>query len=321
MKKTALILILGGLVALTACKPDGDSRFMPAFTENFNAATTQNFNTHLSPLRYYCGVHSLTEENTDVMLMTIHPGDAAGPSKGGSEIETTKMTHFGTYSARLRMPDLRQVQPNVGMVTGFFTYRFTEGFGLSEIDIEWLLADPTLIYLGTWTSAPDNVNKLQRIERTVNLATGEILFTKYRSYHDYIDNPSPAKENFFDEADDAALTPRTIPVIEGFDASSRFYVYGFDWYPNRLSWWIEHPETSEKIVLWDYQGTTPHYSGIPQSPTNFMLNFWHTDNWAVDTNPLATEAPKSTYMMEVDWIKYEPYEDLNAAWRAENKFQ
>ena len=83
---------------------------------------------------------------------------------------------------------------------------------------------------------------------------------------------------------------------------------------------MEHPETGEKIILWDYTGTTPHYSGIPQSPTTYMLNFWQTINWAVDTNPNSIEAPKYPYTMEVDWIKYEPYEELNAVWRAEHKY-
>lgn len=285
---------------------------MPAFTEDFDATQPHWFDMRHSPLRYVSGVHSFSEENTDVLLMRISPTDSAGPMYG-PEIFTPRLTHFGTYSARIRMPDLKEVQPHIGMVTGFFTYRFTPGFGLSEIDFEWLLADPTLIYIGTWTSAPDDLNKLQRIGRTVNLATGEILYTYYRSYHDGFVFAAP--EHPFADDDDAALSPRSIPAVSGYDASSQFYVYGFDWYPDRLRWWVEHPETAEKIVLWDYQGTTPHYSGIPQAPTVFLLNFWHTDNWSVDTRPGATEAPKYPYLLEVDWMKYEPYDAPSIEWR------
>lgn len=317
MKKRFLILFAAIAVS---CSPKTNTRFMPAFTENFSTPQPQFFFTKRSPLRYYSGVHSLTEENTDVMLLAITPSDPWGPSNGGAEIETPGLTHFGTYSARLKMPDLKEVQPNAGVVTGYFTYRFTPGFGLSEIDFEWLLADPRLIYIGTWTSEPRDSTKLQRIGRIVNVATGEVLETNYYSFRDAALAYEAKYKHEFEPSDDAALEPRTIPAIPGYDASARFHVYGFDWYPDRLTWWMEHPETGEKVVLWDYRGTTPDFSGIPQAPTSYMLNFWHTINWAVETNPNSTEAPKYPYMLEADWMKYEPYADINAAWLSENKF-
>lgn len=314
MKKTIIISVLAlcGL-AFSASAQDTDSRFMRPFTENFSSSKPDNFGTAGSALRYYCGVPSLSELGSDVMLLRINPSDPAGAGRG-PEISTPKMTHFGTYSARIRVPDVKDVQPNIGVVVGYFTYRFTRGYGLSEIDFEWLIADPTLIYIGTWTSDPNNVENLQRVGRTINLATGQILYTNYRSYHD------GNRNHDFASNDDAALTPRTIPAITGYDASKQFYVYGFDWYPNRLTWWIEHPDTGEKIILWDYQGTTPNFSGIPQPPTTYLLNFWHTNDWSVDTNPRSKEAPKYPYFLEIDWMKYEPYDDVNIAWRKENNF-
>ena len=314
MKKSIIISILALCgVASAAMAQDTDSRFMRPFTENFSASRPENFGTSGSSLRYYCGVPSLSELGSDVMLMRINPSDPAGAGRG-PEISTPKMTHFGTYSARIRVPDVKAVQPNIGVVVGYFTYRFTRGYGLSEIDFEWLIADPTLIYIGTWTSDPNNVNNLQRVGRTINLATGQILYTNSRSYHD------GNRNHDFASNDDAALTPRTIPAITGYDASKQFYVYGFDWYPNRLTWWIEHPDTGEKIILWDYQGTTPNFSGVPQPPTTYLLNFWHTNDWSVDTNPRSKEAPKYPYFLEIDWMKYEPYDDVNIAWRKENNF-
>lgn len=314
MKKTIIISVLAlcGL-AFWASAQDTDSRFMRPFTENFSSSKPDNFGTAGSALRYYCGVPSLSELGSDVMLLRINPSDPAGAGRG-PEISTPKMTHFGTYSARIRVPDVKDVQPNIGVVVGYFTYRFTKGYGLSEIDFEWLVADPTLIYIGTWTSDPNNVGNLQRVGRTINLATGQILYTNYRSYHD------GNRNHDFASNDDAALTPRTIPAITGYDASKQFYVYGFDWYPNRLAWWIEHPDTGEKIILWDYQGTTPNFSGIPQPPTTYLLNFWHTNDWSVDTNPRSKEAPKYPFFLEIDWMKYEPYDDVNIAWRKENYF-
>jgi hypothetical protein len=51
-----------------------------------------------------------------------------------------------------------------------------------------------------------------------------------------------------------------------------------------------------------------------------MMNFWHTNNWPVDTNPRSTEAPKYPYCLEVDWMKYEPYDEINIKWREEHDF-
>lgn len=316
MKKPILLLSVIALSLasfVASAQTDTDSRFMRPFTEEFDTSSPQFFSTGGSALRYLCGVPSFTEKGTDVMLMRISPSDPAGAGRG-PEIATHKSTHFGTYSARIRVPDVKKVQPNVGAVVGYFTYRYSQGYGLSEIDFEWLIADPRLIYIGTWTSDPNNVNNLQRVGRTINLATGQILYTNYRSYHDGNRNHN------FDPGDDAALSPRSLAPIEGYDASKSFYVYGFDWYPNRLTWWIEHPETQEKIILWDYQGSTPNFSGIPQPPTTYLLNYWHTNDWSVDTNPRSTEAPKYPYSLEIDWMKYEPYDAINMEWREKHNW-
>lgn len=316
MKPTVFLcivsLVLGCNMAF-AQSVDTDNRFMRPFTENFENTSPTYFGTSGSSFRYSCGVPSFSEKDSDVMLLRINPADPAGAGRG-PEISTGKRTHFGTYSARIRVPDVKAVQPNVGAVVGYFTYRFSKGFGLSEIDFEWLIADPTLIYIGTWTSHPDDVNKLQRVGRTINLAKGQILYTNYRSYHDGNRNHN------FPSSDDAALTPRTIAAIEGYDASKQFYEYGFDWYPDRLTWWIIHPTTGEKIILWDYASSTPNFSGIPQPPTTYLLNFWHTNDWSVDTNPRSKDKPKYPYTLEVDWMKYEPYDDINIQWRADNNW-
>lgn len=314
MKATVTSLIIGLSVAVSsAFAQDTDSRFMRPFTEDFNAEKPTYFGTSGSSFRYSCGVESFSEKGTDVMLLRINPADPAGAGRG-PEIATGKMTHFGSYSSRFRVPDIKNVQPNTGAVSGYFTYRFTKGYGLSEIDIEVLIADPRIIYIGTWTSDPNDVNKLQRVGRTINLATGKIMYTNYRSFHDGNRTHNWAADY------DAALTPRTIPAIEGFDASKQFYTYGFDWYPDRLTWWIEHPETGEKIILWDYTGTTPNFSGIPQSPSTHLFNFWHTNDWAVDTNSKSTEKPAYPYTLEIDWMKYEPYDNINIQWREQHNF-
>ena len=311
MKITTITSVLA-LAAAISVNANAQSRMSEAFTENFDNPSSEFFNIDTRNLRHFCGVPSLSEVGTDVLLMRIDPKTPAGAGRG-PEISSRKNTHFGSYSARLRVPDVKAVQPNVGSVVGYFTYREDRNFGLSEIDIEFLIADPRIIYVGTWTSTPGNVGQLQRVGRTINLATGKIYETIYRSYHDGNRNHP--------FTDSLSTIPTVIEPIEGFDASKQFYTYGFDWHADRLTWWILHPQTGEKIILWDYQGTTPNFSGIPQPPSTYLLNFWHTNDWSVETNPRSLEAPAYPYMLEADWMSFEPFEDESNAWIEKNNWK
>ena len=102
-------------------------------------------------------------------------------------------------------------------------------------------------------------------------------------------------------------------AIEGYDASKQFYTYGWDWYPDHLVWWLIHPETGEKVILWDYKGGKelfpghPSKDGVPCLKTKYRLNFWHTNNWPVDTNSASIEKPLYPYELETDWMSYIPF--------------
>lgn len=297
----AVVFSTAGLMAQE--NPDNSkAEYHKAFVEDFNKPTSKYFmqrrdrRDEATDFRYFPGNVSLSEKGTDVLLYRIDPNDPAGAGRG-PEIISRKYTSYGTYAARIRIPDVTKVQPNVGAVVGYFTYNMEPGKSLSEIDWEWLIADPEIVYIGTWTGPRGN---LQRIGRTINLAKGIIYNTIYRSGKDgNIDHPLTGLQN----------QPETVPVIEGFNAAKQFYTYGFDWYPDRLTWWILHPETEEKIVLWDYQGSTPDFTGIPDNHTYYRLNFWHTNNWPVETNPLSIEKPAYPFELEVDWMSYTPFKE------------
>ncbi len=124
-------------------------------------------------------MNSLTEAGTEILSFKIDPQDSAGAGCG-PEIISKSFTHFGTYAAWLKVPQTIAIQPNVGVVVGYFTYHVDSIPGLSEIDFEWLLADPTIIYIGTWTGHP---GELRRVGRTINLAKGIIYNTIYREDH------------------------------------------------------------------------------------------------------------------------------------------
>ena len=305
---TRLMTLISATLLSAVClyaqeNPDNSkAKYHKAFVEDFNKADSKYFIQRRdrrhedTDFRYFPGNVSLSEKGTDVLLYRIDPEDPADAGRG-PEIISKHYTSYGTYAARIRIPDVTKVQPNVGAVVGYFTYNMEPGKSLSEIDWEWLIADPEIVYIGTWTGPRGN---LQRIGRIINLAEGTIYETIYRSGKDgNINHPLTGLQN----------QPETVPAIEGFNAAKQFYTYGFDWYPDRLVWWILHPETEEKIVLWDYQGSTPDFSGIPDNRTYYRLNFWHTNNWPVHTNPDSIEKPAYPFEVEVDWMSYTPFKE------------
>ena len=291
-----------------------EPRFHGPFIENFTRSTSDFFNYNIRPrgydFRYYSGVRSFTEAGTDIMMYRMDPEDPAGAGRG-PEIISKDYTFYGTYAARIRVPDVKDVQKDLGAVVGYFTYNVDSEAGQSEIDIEWLVADPSIIYVGTWTGVRPAHN---RVGRTINLADGTIYETVYRSE---TTGPDGEKEVAYGgKLTGRQALPKKITPIEGFDASERFYVYGFDWYPDRITWWIINPDTNEKIVLWDYEGKVlfpgqPAETGVPNVQSRYRLNFWHTDNWPVETNPESVEPPFYPYELEIDWMSYTPFDDLN----------
>lgn len=308
MNKTITSLILSALFLVYSPslnaqekKQAAAPKFHKEFTEHFNKPVSKFFNQNngarrkSTQMRYIPATSSFCEKDTKVMMMRIDPTDPAGAGRG-PEICSKNYTYYGSYSARIRIPEAKAVQPNVGAVVGYFTYNMERAKGLSEIDWEWLIADPEIVYIGTWTGKSNN---LQRIGRIINLAEGKIYECVYHSRADGGKHHKlTGRQN----------QPETVPAIKDYNAAKRFYTYGFDWYPDRLVWWILHPETEERIVLWDYQGSTPDFSGIPDNKTRYLLNFWHTNNWPVHTNPKSIEKPKYPYEVEIDWMSYEPFD-------------
>lgn len=295
-------------------KHERAERFHGPFIENFSKASSKFFNFNYRrngyDYRYYSGHESLSEDGTEIMMFRIDPSDPAGAGKG-PEIISKDYTFYGTYSARIRVPKVKDVQPNIGAVVGYFTYNIDPEMGQSEIDFEWLIADPEIIYVGTWTGVRPAHN---RVGRVINLKEGIIYDTSYRGE---ITKEDRSKEiSVSGKLTGKQNLPKKITPIEDYDASARFYVYGWDWYPDRLTWWIIHPDTNEKIILWDYEGKVlfpgqPAETGIPVVKSKYRLNFWHTNNWPVETNPNSVEAPAYPYELEIDWMSYKPFNDLN----------
>jgi hypothetical protein len=294
MKNMKYIFILAIVFIAFSCTNAKQDQYHKSFFEDFNNSSSEYFKYNSAgkgaDFTYKFGVESPTEPKTKILSFKIDPEEVAGAGKG-PEIISNLYTHFGTYAARLRIPDVKDIQPNVGAVVGYFTYHMDSIPGLSEIDFEWLLADPEIIYIGTWTGPGGN---LKRIGRTVNMAKGIIYNTIYRESLGDFRRPLTGIQN----------QPETIPAIEGYNASSKFYTYGFDWHSDCIRWWMIHPVTADTVVLWDYKGSL---EGIPQNHSQYRLNFWHTNNWPVETNPNSIEKPLRPYELEIDWMSYDPF--------------
>jgi hypothetical protein len=288
MKKILYLIIVCHPIVIFA----QEKGFAESFIENFSSPKMEHFRNGSmgtkSSFKCNSGIASLFKKDTRILSLKLDTLDAKGAGKG-PEIISNDFTHFGIYSTRLKVPDARILQSNVGAVVGYFTYHNDKILGLSEIDFEWLLADPNIIYIGTWTGES---GKLQRIGRTINLKTGEILNTSLRINHDGQNTPLLGEQNF----------PVKLASMPNYDASARFYTYGFDWESDSIRWWIINPQSGDKIILWHYQGS---YLGIPQHASKYRMNFWHTDNWPVETNENSIEKPKHNFELEVDWMSYE----------------
>jgi hypothetical protein len=284
---SAVIILFAGLQAMSQ-----QSTYQKPFKENFRKSSSKYFKAHTegkgASFIWEFGTKSSIRPGKKILAFRIDPEDRAGAGLG-PEIVSKQFTHFGTYAARIKIPDVRKIQPDAGAVVGYFTYHMDSIPGLSEIDFEWLVADPQIIYIGTWTGQP---GELKRIGRTLNLAEGTIYNTSYRERLTGVSEPFTGLQNY----------PDHVPAVKDYDASSRFYTYGFDWYPTRIRWWMVNPSTADTVVLWDYRGKC-----IPQNKSLYRFNFWHTNNWSVETNPKSTEKPQHPYETEMDWILYKPF--------------
>lgn len=279
-------------------------KFKEDFSENSSGLLRFTPKTDGEDFRYYSGHPSLSATNTEVMMMRIDPTDGEGLGKG-PEVKTKDHTFYGSYSARVRVPDTRKAQKNLGAVAGLYAYDTDERFGYSEIDFEFRIADPTKVYLAAWTGEQGSLN---RISRTIDLAKGVIIDCSYGT---------GTEEK--GKLGDAQNKPSSITAISSFDASKTFYIYGFDWYPDRIRWWIKLNENSEKVTLWDYEAGELFQdayapAGIPVLPVRNSFSFHHSRTRVAEGMKSATQAPSYHFELEIDWMSYEPYEDLNKEW-------
>jgi beta-glucanase (GH16 family) len=209
------------------------------------------------------------------------------------------MYRYGSFSSRLKAASCA-VEPRAGVVTGFFTF-FNNGGDItgcglpdnSEIDFEWLAAEPQVVHLTMWTNFRESDDAHRKVFREIDLATGTIRKTCYDEVWG-VYQPLAGIE----------AQPAAIQAIPGYNSSTTYYEYGFTWAPNRVTWWIVRPDTGQPMILWDYRGPAAR---IPTIPAKLMTNVWHTNTWAPDAVPDALQQPATAVDAFVDWTKFSAY--------------
>lgn len=265
------------------------------------AGSTENWASNVSSLyqKYARGGSSVTGGVSDAaakdgkaLNLTIPAGAGASPSNA-AEVATNKQFSAGSFSSRVRTADC-SAQPNTGAVTGIFTFgndgTDKDGDGLtdnSEIDIEVLCARPDVLNLTIYTDYEDATAKSQRVSRVVDLKAGKVLSTCY-----YTDFSGNCKENLTG----TQASPATVPAIAGFDSSKSYNDYRIDWTKTGVKFTLT-PDSGSAITLWDYQGPADR---IPARPASYLVNLWHTSDWAAEGKPNSVAAPSAPLTVAVD---------------------
>lgn len=139
-----------------------------AFEEVFTEKSTDVFSFALhesgKDLRYFMAFPSWNESKTKLLLMRVDPADPAGLN-GCPSVFTNEHTFYGSYSIRMRLPDIKAVQPNIGLNAVFTTAEQDEKNGYSTIEMMWKMADPTMIYCNS-IRCTDRTNDI--VKETVN---------------------------------------------------------------------------------------------------------------------------------------------------------
>ncbi len=109
MKSSTLSFLLFLVPFISICQ---SRDFHGEFVEDFSDSTFQYFRYgstgNKSDFKYQIGAGSSIEPETKILSFKIDPQDSAGAGRG-PEIISKSFTHFGTYAARLKVPDPRDV--------------------------------------------------------------------------------------------------------------------------------------------------------------------------------------------------------------------
>lgn len=238
------------------------------------------------------GVSDSAAGDGKALNLTIPAGAGSSPGNA-AEVASKEQFLYGSFSSRVKTADCSG-QQKTGAVTGIFTYgndgTDQDGDGLtdnSEIDIEVLCARPDVVNLTIYTDYADSTAQSQRVSRIVDLKAGKVLSTCY--YTDF-------SGNCVEVLSGDQNSPATVPAIAGFDSSTSYNDYRIDWTQDRVLFTLTDG-SGQETTLWDYQGPSER---IPHRPASYLVNFWHTSDWAAEARPGSVQPPTAPLTVSVD---------------------
>jgi hypothetical protein len=143
-----------------------------------------------------------------------------------------------------------------------------------------------VVWLSVWTGYRSSDNAQKRVARAVQLSTGEVLWTKYFTR---FDDGTPLSG--------AESSPAAISAVPGFDSSAGYHDYRIVWSADHVTFSLR--DGGRDLALWDYHGPATR---IPQRPSSFLVNLWHTGDWAPPGRPSALKAPAAPLTAAVDQV-------------------
>jgi hypothetical protein len=225
------------------------------------------------------------------VLELVYPGPTS-PKKYGpglaTQVSRFYASSYGAYEARLKTANASSKD---GVVSAFFTYfndgSDQDGDGMadnSEIDFEFLSAEPGVIYMTVWTDYEvlNGEEFFYHTSRRIELTSGRVWQTE------------PGTEGQYGPLIELDPLPVAFP---DYKHSAAFVHYGFDWSETNVTFWLDFEDGSGPVELWSFDGE-PNVS-IPTRPAKGMFNVWHNQNDWVTGKP--ARPPGSSVSYRVDW--------------------
>lgn len=234
---------------------------------------------------YVFGAAHASAADNNVAELVFKGNAALGPSdkltpEFATEIGTNDGSFsFGTYRTRVQ---LARCTSSEELVNGIFTYfndgKDHDGDGMidnSEIDIEILCSDPSIISLTIWSEYSSDAAK-RSVSRVIHTQTG--------AYEDTTN----------DQQTGQGSKPEF--KVAGFPDPNAFYDMGFEWHADRIRYFMVL--NGAEVTLWTFSDA----KYIPTLPAAFLFNVWHSTDWWSSRG--TADYPASDATMRVDWFRY-----------------
>lgn len=147
---------------------DKDVTLMGEFSEEFSGTDSGYFDFAYrdegDDFRYFSGFPSLSENGNTILMLRLDPADGAG---NGASISARDYTYYGSYSIRMRIPDIVSVQSKLGVCVDFELFDDDPVYGRDRITLGLRLADRGGVYVSLYHLDADGGNPVSIDEAIV----------------------------------------------------------------------------------------------------------------------------------------------------------